>query len=145
MVRSDEPSPGSTRGQAVTLTAVVLWVVAGTILLLGVLTDRAVGFARAQSAADAAALAGAHGPEAAATVAGANGAVIVASFGDAAGIQLEVELGGAHARARAVRERFDVWPMLPSEAVRPARDEPCHQLRIDYPVDFPMCQTTPTR
>ncbi|MBK9179910.1 MAG: hypothetical protein IPM45_10160 [Acidimicrobiales bacterium] len=95
------------RGQVIPLVAVAL-VAAGALLwLLAALGAVVVDQARARSAADAAALAGAaEGREAAAAVAEANGARLEAFEADGTDTQVWVRVGRAVARARATR-RFE--------------------------------------
>ena len=90
------------RGQAVPLVIAVVVVAAVGVVAMGRLAEGAVDAARARTAADAAALAGAtDGRSAAAAVASDNGGVLVgfASTGD--DVLVEVRVGRATARARA--------------------------------------------
>ena len=90
------------RGQALPLVLVIMAAAVGAMLLLGGLGRRAVEGAQAQTAADAAALAGAaEGPPAAEELARLNGspsADVTGAVGDAT---VTVRVGGADAVARA--------------------------------------------
>lgn len=96
MRRDDE------RGQALPIVLVIMAVAMGAALLLGELGSRALAESRAQTAADAAALAGAaEGPEAAAELARVNGSTssnVEGAVGDAT---VTVRVGEADAIARA--------------------------------------------
>jgi len=84
------------------LLAALLLVAAATALVLAELGHAAVERARARTAADAAALAGAaDGEPAARAAASANGAVLVAYRADGRVVAVEVRLGDAVARASA--------------------------------------------
>ena len=90
------------RGQALPLVLVIMAAAVGAMLLVGGLGRRAVEGAQAQTAADAAALAGAvEGPPAAEELARLNGspsADVTGAVGDAT---VTVRVGGADAVARA--------------------------------------------
>ena len=92
------------RGQALPLVLVIMAAAMGTALLLGALGSRALAESRAQTAADAAALAGAaEGPAAAAELARLNGSTssdVEGSVGDAT-VTVRVGDGRAIARAQA--------------------------------------------
>ena len=93
------------RGQAVPLLLGVL--VVGLVLLIGVsrVGVAAVSAAKARTAADAAALAGAQwGREAAAEVAADNGGRLVAFAQEGVDVVVEVTVGDAIATARATLE-----------------------------------------
>lgn len=93
---------GTDRGQAVPLVAGLLVVLAGAALLLGLVTGVLVDRARAQTAADAAALAAAAGTDAdAAALASANGAVLEAVTRDGDEVEVAVRVGRVRATARA--------------------------------------------
>jgi hypothetical protein len=96
---------GGERGQVLPLVAVVL-VLAGTLaMVIGRLSGAAVERARARTAADAAALAGAaEGESAARAVAAANGGTVVAYRTLGSDVALVVRVGDARAPARARRE-----------------------------------------
>ena len=87
------------RGQALPLVLVIMAAAVGAMLLVGGLGRRSVEGAQAQTAADAAALAGAIGPPAAEELARLNGspsADVTGAVGDAT---VTVRVGGAHAVA----------------------------------------------
>jgi Flp pilus assembly protein TadG len=87
------------------LIVVALAVAYALVPLAGAAVDRA----RASSAADAAALAGAaEGEDAARDVAAANGAVLVSYVADGSSVSVTVSNGAARASARARRD--DSWP-----------------------------------
>ncbi len=91
-------------GQLLPLYAVILLVACGAVVLVGHLGQLAHRRARARTAADAAALAGAvEGRAAAETVAAANGAVIDAFVTDGVAVDVTVHVGDTHATARAQR------------------------------------------
>lgn len=92
------------RGQVVPLVALQLWLIAGVMILIALVGERAVTRSRAQSAADAAALALATGGDAAA-VAGANGAVLSRSQDVGSTVDVVVRVGDVEAAARAARTR----------------------------------------
>ena len=90
------------RGQALPLVLVIMAAAMGAALLLGELGSRALAESRAQTAADAAALAGAaEGPEAAAELARMNGSTSSAVEGTVGDATVTVRVGGADAIARA--------------------------------------------
>jgi hypothetical protein len=90
------------RGQAVPLVIALVVVAAVAVVALGRLAAGAVDAARARTAADAAALAGAvEGRDAAATVAGANDGVLISFVTSGDAVVVEVRVGRATARARA--------------------------------------------
>jgi uncharacterized membrane protein len=98
-------SPGAERGQATVLVAAGL--VLAALVLLAVVGAGSVTLdgARARTAADAAALAGAaEGPDAAAALARANGGRLVALRTDGTGVIVTVAVGRARATARAQRD-----------------------------------------
>jgi hypothetical protein len=91
------------RGQAVPLVIAVVVIAAVGVVAIGRLAVGAVDAARARTAADAAALAGAReGRSAAAAVAGDNGGVLVHFVSTGVDVLVEVRVGRATARARAV-------------------------------------------
>ena len=90
------------RGSVTPLVAVLVVAVGGLCLGLGRLGGTANAKARAQTAADAAALAGAaDGEDAARDLAAANGAEVLAIDSDGAEVQVKVRVHGVEARARA--------------------------------------------
>jgi D-alanyl-D-alanine carboxypeptidase-like protein/putative Flp pilus-assembly TadE/G-like protein len=90
------------RGSVTPLLAVLVLAVGGLCLGLGRLGGTANAMAKAQTAADAAALAGAvDGEDAARELAAANGATVVSIDGDGPEMQVTVRLHGVEARARA--------------------------------------------
>lgn len=90
------------RGSATPLLALLVVAVGGLCLGVGHLGGLATTRAAAQTAADAAALAGVvDGEEAAAALAGANGGELVDFDDDDGEVQVEVRLGDARAWARA--------------------------------------------
>lgn len=98
-----------TRGQATPLWAVVLLLAALLLVPMALLARATIERAEAQSAADAAALAGALAGEAEArAVAGENGARVAryAQRGDV--VEVVVVVGGRRATARALREEVPV-------------------------------------
>ena len=91
-------------GQLLPLYAVILLVACGVIVLLGHLGQLANRRTRAQTAADAAALAGAaEGRPAAEAMAVANGAVLDGFSTDGVEVNVVVHIGGVHATAHAER------------------------------------------
>ena len=89
-------------GQALPLVLVVVAAAVGAMLLLGALGGRALLGARAQTAADAAALAGAaEGPEAAEELARLNGSGSAGVAGGVGDATVTVRVGGVDAVARA--------------------------------------------
>ena len=96
MRRDDE------RGQALPLVLVIMAAAMGTALLLGELGSRALAESRAQTAADAAALAGAaEGPHAVAALARLNGSAVTDVEGTVGDATVTVRVGEADAIARA--------------------------------------------
>jgi hypothetical protein len=91
----------SDRGQAIPMVAVALWLLVAVVLLLATLAGRILDDARAQSAADAAALAAAAQREVADAVARANDAVIVRRSWNGRRAEVIVSRSGARARAAA--------------------------------------------
>jgi hypothetical protein len=90
------------RGQAAPLMLAVVVVAAVAVVALGRLAVGGVDAARARTAADAAALAGARDGElAAAAVAVANHGVLRRFVTTGDDVVVEVQVGGARARARA--------------------------------------------
>lgn len=90
------------RGQVTPLVAVVVLFVALVALGLARLGGGAVDAARARTAADAAALAGAaEGRAAAEELAAANGARLIGYQALGSDVMVTVEVGEAHVRARA--------------------------------------------
>jgi uncharacterized membrane protein len=93
------------KGQVAPLVVLVLLAAVGAVLLLVQIGRVTVARAHAQTAADAAALAGAtEGEEAADELARANGAVLVSFHTDGDDVQVVVDLGPARATARARRD-----------------------------------------
>jgi uncharacterized membrane protein len=95
----------STRGQATPLWAIVLVLAALLLVPMGLVARAVIERAEAQSAADAAALAGAlEGEDEARTVARMNGARVerYRVVGDT--VEVVVVVGGRRATARALRE-----------------------------------------
>jgi uncharacterized membrane protein len=104
------PVHRSDRGQATPLWAVVLILAALLLVPTGRLVAAAVDRAQAQSAADAAALAGAlEGEEEARRVAAANGARLVAYEAGHDLVEVRVVVGDRRATARAER-RLELRP-----------------------------------
>ena len=94
---------GGQRGSVSPLLAVLVLATGGLCVALGRLGGDAVDAARAQTAADAAALAGAAGGEEVGRgVAGANGGRVVTFVEDGQGVLVTVRIGRAVATARAV-------------------------------------------
>lgn len=90
------------RGQVTPLLAVVVVLAATVALVLGALVRDDLAAARAQQAADAAALAGVlEGRAGAARLAAANGGRLQAYVAHATDVEVRVEVGGRTARARA--------------------------------------------
>ena len=105
------------RGSTTPLLALLVVAVGGLCLGLGHLGAAANAAARAQTAADAAALAGAaDGLDAARRLAKANGAEVVElhSEDEGSAVEVIVRVHGVEAVARAVRE-----PDLPGKSLRP--------------------------
>jgi hypothetical protein len=89
-------------GQALPLVLVIVAAAAGAMLLVGALGGRALQGAQAQTAADAAALAGAaEGPEAARELAGLNGSVATDVAGGVGEVTVTARVGAVGADARA--------------------------------------------
>lgn len=115
------------RGQALPLVLVAVLLAVATMLAVGALAKRAVGDARARTAADAAALAGAAEGEAAArSIAADNGAQLVAYAEDGPRVRVEVSVrmgaGAGERRAVAAAERVSPPPGPPggpSEGLTP--------------------------
>ena len=104
LARPGRARAGGDGGQALPLVLVALVLAGAVLLALGGLADRAVADARARTAADAAALAGAAEGEAAArAVAGENGGTVVAWAESGAQVRVEVEVHGRRAVAAAER------------------------------------------
>jgi hypothetical protein len=96
---------GGDRGQVLPFVAVVLVLAGALAMLVGRLSGGAVERARARTAADAAALAGAaDGEGAARDVAAANGGVVESYAVEGADVAVVVRVGSARAPARARRE-----------------------------------------
>jgi len=92
-------------GQVLPLFVVVVLAAAGAIIIVARLGEAATARARARTAADAAALAGAaDGRDAAETLAEANGARLLSFEADGDEVEVAVELAGTRATARARRE-----------------------------------------
>ena len=99
---SNSTVPQRDNGQAVVLLLAVVVMAALSVVALGVFSQRIVDRGRAQTAADAAALAATEGGRAAAhRLAAGNGAVLIsyAETGDV--VMVVVELNGERATARA--------------------------------------------
>lgn len=104
MSSTREKSVAGPSGQVVPLLCLALVVVAGLLVGLARLGSQAATRARAQTAADAAALAGAaEGEEAARSVAAANDGTLVEFVQAGALTEVEVRVGRATAVARAER------------------------------------------
>lgn len=105
-------------GQVLPLVAVLILLAAISIVLVGRVGSRLGEQARARTAADAVALAGAaEGRAGAERVARENGATIVAWSPSGDGVRVAVSVGRARATARAVRD-----------CTRPARADLVHFL-----------------
>lgn len=103
-------------GQVLPLVAVLILLAALSIVLVGRVGSRLSEQARARTAADAVALAGAaDGRAGAELVARENGAAIIGWFPSGDGVQVAVRVGRATAIARAVRD-----------CTRPARGDLLH-------------------
>lgn len=97
--------PHPDRGQVLPLVAIALVIAAAALVVLGHVGRTATVRARAQTAADAAALAGAtDGRSGAEDLAEANGAELVSFEADGAEVQVVVERDDVRATARARRE-----------------------------------------
>ena len=103
----DGEGPGGRRderGSVVPIVALLALAIGGLALGVGRVGADVVVSARARAAADAAALAGAaDGEEAARRLAQANGGTLERYEAEGAQVQVEVEVGGARAAARAER------------------------------------------
>ncbi len=98
------PPARGERGQALPLVLVALVLAGAVLLAVGGLADRAIADARARTAADAAALAGAAEGEVAARVVAEDNGAIVVGWAEAGGqVRVEVEVHGRHAVAAAER------------------------------------------
>lgn len=98
------PRRGS-RGQATPLWAIVLVLAALLLVPVSLLARATIERAEAQSAADAAALAGAlEGEDAARTIARSNDARLESFVTDGDAVEVTVVVGGRRATARAVRD-----------------------------------------
>jgi hypothetical protein len=94
--------PGKDRGQAVVLLLAVVVLAALSAVAVGLFGQRVIDRGRAQTAADAAALAATTGGRLAAQrLAGANGGVLVSYREDGDVVVVVVEIGGQRAVARA--------------------------------------------
>ncbi len=101
---SPGPRRRGERGSVIPFVALLIVAVGGLGLGLGRLGGAAVDAAQAQTAADAAALAGAaEGESAAREVAGANGAELVAFVLEGLEVEVRARVGEAEAVARAAR------------------------------------------
>ena len=130
------------RGQALPLLAAVLVVAAAAALVVADLGVAAVERAKARTAADAAALAGAAEGEAAARqVAAANGRELVSFTRD--GVVVEVVVRAGRAAARATAEGLPPVPagMTPADAAALERGL-CRQWPMGGPVHFDGCLPT---
>jgi len=105
---SRSPSLGRDRGQVLPLIVVVLALALGLVVVVGRVGAAAADRARAQTAADAAALAGVEGGRPAATrIAAEHGGELVAFDLRDGVVAVEVRLGVASAAARAARATAD--------------------------------------
>lgn len=112
------------RGQLLPLVAVVIALAGVACLLVGRLASAAVDRARAQTAADAAALAGAAvGQSAASDVAVANGARLLHYERAGPDARVVVEVGAARATARARRSGRETDGLAPALRAALARAE----------------------
>ena len=94
--------PGKDRGQAVVLLLAVVVLTALSALAVGLFGQRVIDHGRAQTAADAAALAATSGGRMAAErLASANGGLLISYREDGDAVLVEVEIGGERALARA--------------------------------------------
>ncbi len=109
---STERRQGGERGQALPLVLVALLLAAGVSLVVGALAERAVADARARTAADAAALAGAAEGEAAARVVAEDNDAALVDY-DESGAQVRVEVALDGRRAVAAAERIGPPPGAP--------------------------------
>lgn len=93
---------GNDRGQAVVLLLAVVVMAALSVVGVGLFSTRIVDRGRAQTAADAAVLAGTTGGRtAAARLAASNGAVLLSYAEDGDVVTVVVDVGGEQATARA--------------------------------------------
>ncbi|MEP7046113.1 MAG: helicase/secretion neighborhood TadE-like protein [Ilumatobacteraceae bacterium] len=93
---------GDDRGQAVMLLLAVVVMAALSIVAVGLFAERLVDRGRAQTAADAAALAATSGGrDAASRLAGDNGAALISYLEEGDAVTVVVEVGGERATARA--------------------------------------------
>jgi hypothetical protein len=100
-----------TRGQATPLWAVVLLLAALLLVPLGLVARATIERSRAQSAADAAALAGAlDGEDEARAIARLNGARVERYEAQGDVVEVVVVVGGRRATARALREEVPTDP-----------------------------------
>lgn len=108
------------RGSVTPLVALVVLAVGGLCVGLGRLGGDVVASARARTAADAAALAGAaEGEGAARSLAEANGALLVDFQAEGSEVQVRTRVGDAEAQARAARATDgDVHTAVPAGAPR---------------------------
>lgn len=116
------------RGSVTPLVALLMLVVGGLVVGLGRLGADAVTAARARTAADAAALAGAADGEAAArTLAEANGAELIAFAAEGAEVEVRTRVGAFEAEARAARSPAPLVVAACGAAVDtdPVHSEPC--------------------
>jgi hypothetical protein len=101
----DSKAAATDRGQATPLVIAVIALAVAVALALGPVARHANDRARARTAADAAALAGAaEGARAARSVAEANGARVIFFWEEGHDVWVGVELGEARAAAKARRE-----------------------------------------
>ena len=108
MHRESGHSPGRDDGQALPIVVIVLAAAVGALLIGVRLGERADSAARAQTAADAAALAGAAGDESdARDLAAANGGELVGFVRTGRFVEVVVGVGSATRVARA--EAVFVW------------------------------------
>ena len=120
------------RGQVLPLAAGIVVLAAAAMLLVVHLGHAANERARARTAADAAALAGAaEGRDAAEAISTANHAVIETYLELADGVELTVHVGAARATARAARTNGR------------STNEPCSTGPEAHPVHFGRCPPTP--
>ena len=99
------------RGPSLLLVALQLWVIAAAMVLIAMVGERAATRSRAQSAADAAALASAAGADPA-TLAMRNGAVLDRVDTVDGTIDVAVRIGDVEAAARAARPVLSATPGL---------------------------------
>jgi hypothetical protein len=115
------------RGSLTPLLAVIVLAAGGAVLLIGRLGGAAVARAKARTAADAAALAGAaEGRPAAEAVAAANGGRLVEYRSSGLVTSVVVAVGPARARATAERSRGRSRALAPAAAgpLRSGRSPP---------------------